>query len=367
MGKKKNKKGSTNHSKVTEEKIPSVPRSEPTAPATRETFNVAGSDSIIVRCPSHRYDSTISFYREIMGFHGEYHGKDICKIDWGKGPGTGLWIQKVDRLSHPSIWLVVETNDTELCKNIINSEDNLTMREVEADNIAEGVGGFWVSPECDLIHLVKRSDMSIADAIGTAKTVKASSPPPDSVTEDNPLLIGPASHAPAGHRGKIDGCDFKGGCNIAVKCPSTKYLSTVAFYRETLGLKILHYCPSCTKMKWSNTCSLWVDCLPSLTSHAVWLEINTSSTDAARGYLKGRKRVSMRPEVEIIPPGVDGFWISPPNDMVHLIRGPDGQDQLELAPGDLAETPLVRGVDKYFDSLQDAEKKPSEEESKATK
>ena len=327
MGKKKNKKNSTSH-KVADEK-PAPPANTPAAPATRENFEVSGSDTIIVRCPSHRYDSTISFYREIMGLHGEYHGKDMCKIEWGKGPGTGLWIQKVDRLTHPSLWLVVDTNDNDLAKNILKSDSRVTMREAEPDNIADGIGGFWVSPECDLVHLVKRSDVSIEDAIGTAKTTKAASPPPENNTnEDNPLLIGPASHAPTGHRGKIDGCDFKGGCNIAIKCPATKYLSTVAFYRETLGLPILHYCPSCSKIKWSETTSLWIDCLPSLTSHSVWLEINTSSTEAARSYLKGRKRVSMRPDVEIIPPGVDGFWVSPPNDMVHLIRGPDGQDEV---------------------------------------
>ena len=38
---------------------------------------------------------------------------------------------------------------------------------------------------------------------------------------------------------KLDGPQFSGGANIAIKCPSHTYEQTIAFYRDTLGLKML--------------------------------------------------------------------------------------------------------------------------------
>ena len=42
---------------------------------------------------------------------------------------------------------------------------------------------------------------------------------------------------------KLEGPQFSGGANIAIKCPSHTYEQTVAFYRDTLGLTV-------TKQNW---------------------------------------------------------------------------------------------------------------------
>ena len=38
---------------------------------------------------------------------------------------------------------------------------------------------------------------------------------------------------------KLDGPQFSGGANIAIKCPAHTYDQTVAFYRDTLALLLI--------------------------------------------------------------------------------------------------------------------------------
>ena len=38
---------------------------------------------------------------------------------------------------------------------------------------------------------------------------------------------------------KLDGPQFSGGANIAIKCPAHTYEETVTFYRDTLALPLL--------------------------------------------------------------------------------------------------------------------------------
>ena len=38
---------------------------------------------------------------------------------------------------------------------------------------------------------------------------------------------------------KLEGPQFSGGANIAIKCPSHTYDQTVSFYRDTLGLPLI--------------------------------------------------------------------------------------------------------------------------------
>ena len=38
---------------------------------------------------------------------------------------------------------------------------------------------------------------------------------------------------------KLDGPQFSGGANIAIKCPAHTYDQTVAFYRDTLALPLI--------------------------------------------------------------------------------------------------------------------------------
>eukprot|EP01064_Diplonema_japonicum_P039610 TRINITY_DN9981_c0_g2_i1.p2 TRINITY_DN9981_c0_g2~~TRINITY_DN9981_c0_g2_i1.p2 ORF type:complete len:363 (+),score=127.25 TRINITY_DN9981_c0_g2_i1:34-1122(+) len=314
-----------------------------------------GGNSLIIKCPTHKYESTVAFYRDILRLNVEYSSKDTCKLEWSEF--MYVWISRTDKLTHPSVWLVVDTNCTVRAKALL---EKCEMMRNEVDQLAEGVDGFWASPVNDMVHLIKGPGSVV---IASGKPQKHTPSPPAEETEDqNPLDVQAASHAPTGQKGKLVECRFSGGNNFAIKCPYPKYESTVAFYREVLGLKVVHYCKNCCKIQWNDKMSLWIDCVETICTPVIWLEVSTASTEAARAYLKGRKRVSLRPEVETLPPGVDGFWISPPNDMVHLIRGPDGQDEIALPPGELASLPFRSAIETHTEDILEAMKQAQLEE-----
>ena len=109
---------------------------------------------------------------------------------------------------------------------------------------------------------------------------------------------------------KLEGPQFSGGANIAIKCPSHTYEQTVAFYRDTLGLpSIEEEKDGCIFQFGPNR--LWIDSVPNLSHPDVWLELETNDTEAAASFLKVHG-VSRRDEVEQLREDFNGFFISAP-------------------------------------------------------
>src|SRR5947209_16312729 len=73
---------------------------------------------------------------------------------------------------------------------------------------------------------------------------------------------------------KLEGPQFSGGANIAIKCPSHTYEQTVAFYRDTLGLPLIEEeADGCIFQFGPNR--LWIDKVPNLSHPDIWLELET--------------------------------------------------------------------------------------------
>jgi catechol 2,3-dioxygenase-like lactoylglutathione lyase family enzyme len=117
---------------------------------------------------------------------------------------------------------------------------------------------------------------------------------------------------------------FAAGRNMAMKVPAHEYAKTVAFYRDVLGLDQL------TEPAKSSTDSvrfafgdkvLWIDRVPSLSQAELWLEVVTDDPDQAAAYLTQHGCVR-RDEVEPLPAGFAGCWISSPCNIIHLVTTP---------------------------------------------
>lgn len=114
---------------------------------------------------------------------------------------------------------------------------------------------------------------------------------------------------------------FKPGRNIAMKVPAHEYESTVAFYREVLGLK-----PK--EMQSPDTYesivfefgdkNLWIDKIAGISQAEIWLEVETGNIKEAEIYLK-KKGCARRDEIEPLPGDFKGFWVSSPSNIIHLI------------------------------------------------
>src|SRR6266540_3964740 len=119
---------------------------------------------------------------------------------------------------------------------------------------------------------------------------------------------------------KLEGPQFSGGANIAIKCPSHTYEQTVAFYRDTLWLPLIEEeKDGCIFQFGPNR--LWIDSVPNLSHPDIWLELETNDTEAAASFLKVHS-VTRRDEVEQLREDFNGFFISAPNGMIHLAIGP---------------------------------------------
>lgn len=112
---------------------------------------------------------------------------------------------------------------------------------------------------------------------------------------------------------------FRGGRNIAMKLPSHQFDETVAFYRDTLKLPMLKEEPEICGFDFGGV-DLWLDRVPAMSQAELWLELETPDTEAAAAYLADADVVRCD-EVEPLPEGFDGLWISSPANIIHLVSG----------------------------------------------
>ena len=117
----------------------------------------------------------------------------------------------------------------------------------------------------------------------------------------------------------VNSPNFSGGANIAIKCPSHTYEQTIVFYRDTLGLPLIEEEKEGCIFQFGSL-RLWIDRVPNLSHPDIWLELETNDTEGAAAYLRNHG-VERRDEVEQLREDFDGFWISDPAGIIHLVVG----------------------------------------------
>jgi hypothetical protein len=53
----------------------------------------------------------------------------------------------------------------------------------------------------------------------------------------------------------------------------------------------------------------------------LWLEVETDDSRTAARHLKAQDVVRCD-DIEVLPDGFDGFWVSAPGGIIHLVAGP---------------------------------------------
>lgn len=105
-----------------------------------------------------------------------------------------------------------------------------------------------------------------------------------------------------------------------MKVPPHLWDATVQFYRDVVGLKVIEHAPSVGFEFGAN--QLWIDRVDGLSQAEIWLELSTSDVEAAASQLKSAG-VVRRDEIEPLPEGFAGFWITSPASIIHLISKPE--------------------------------------------
>ena len=114
---------------------------------------------------------------------------------------------------------------------------------------------------------------------------------------------------------------FTPGKNIAMKVPAHEFDSTVAFYRDVLGFEAVDSLSpdgiESTGFKFGDK-NLWIDKVPGISQAELWLEVVAEDIEPASAYFK-KNNCTRRDEIEPLPEGLRGFWISNPAHIIHLI------------------------------------------------
>src|SRR5207237_5712765 len=100
----------------------------------------SGGANIAIKCPSHTYEQTVAFYRDTLGLPLIEEEAEGCIFQFGP---NRLWIDKVPNLSHPDIWLELETNDTEAASSFLKV--NGVVRRDEVENLRGEFDGVLVA------------------------------------------------------------------------------------------------------------------------------------------------------------------------------------------------------------------------------
>jgi catechol 2,3-dioxygenase-like lactoylglutathione lyase family enzyme len=116
---------------------------------------------------------------------------------------------------------------------------------------------------------------------------------------------------------------FAGGRNIALKVPPHQYDATVRFYRDVIGLKPLDNHPPAIGFEFGAN-QLWIDRVESMSQAELWLEVVAEDVPAAAEHFAAAG-VARRDEIERLPDSFDGFWISDPASIIHIVTAKSSQ------------------------------------------
>jgi extradiol dioxygenase family protein len=104
------------------------------------------------------------------------------------------------------------------------------------------------------------------------------------------------------------------GKNIAIKVPLHRWIETVSFYRDRVGLKEKTSSQDTVAFEFGGM-TLWIDRVPHQSQTDVWLELFSDDPSNALEHLGAPRRDELEPL-----DGVEGHWTSDPSGVILLVR-----------------------------------------------
>lgn len=117
----------------------------------------AGGRNIAMKVPPHLWETTVQFYRDILGL------KEIDNPSQSGPPSVGfefganrLWIDRVSGVSQAELWLQLTTDDTSAAAQHLAEAGVARCDEIEP--LPAEAPAFWVSSPASIVHLVSQPD-----------------------------------------------------------------------------------------------------------------------------------------------------------------------------------------------------------------
>lgn len=110
---------------------------------------------------------------------------------------------------------------------------------------------------------------------------------------------------------------FKPGANIALKVPTHLLRQTISFYADVLELPLAHRQGGAIVD--FGAVRLWIDGVPTMTQPELWLQVVAPDLERASQRLAAHAATRCD-EIEPLPAAVNGFWVSGPGGVIHLVQ-----------------------------------------------
>jgi catechol 2,3-dioxygenase-like lactoylglutathione lyase family enzyme len=115
--------------------------------------NFIPGSNIAMKVPVHEFESTVAFYRDILGFElVDASSPDETESVTFKFGDKNLWIDKISGISQAEVWLEVVKKDIEKASKYL--EENDCVRRDEIEPLPDSFKGFWISSPANIIHLI---------------------------------------------------------------------------------------------------------------------------------------------------------------------------------------------------------------------
>ena len=114
------------------------------------TANLYGGIDIAMKVPSHQYEATIAFYRDVVGL--APITEKAPAIGFALGPNR-LWIDEAPQMSQAEIWLELFTDRFEDAAAHLARAGVTRCDAIEP--LPEGFKGGWITSPANIVHMVR--------------------------------------------------------------------------------------------------------------------------------------------------------------------------------------------------------------------
>ncbi|MGV4274540.1 hypothetical protein [Citrobacter farmeri] len=115
--------------------------------------DIKGGIDIAMKVPSHQYQQTIDFYRNIIGLP-EIVDKPPA-LGFELGPNR-LWIDEAPGLSQAELWLELFTPHFSAAERYV--EQCGVVRCDAVEQLPDGFNGGWIMNPCNIVHMLREPE-----------------------------------------------------------------------------------------------------------------------------------------------------------------------------------------------------------------
>ena len=117
------------------------------------TGKIKGGINIAMKVPSHQYEATVAFYRDVVGLK-PFTAKAPA-IGFELGPNR-LWIDEAPAMSQAEIWLELFPGDHRAALGHLEASGVVRCDPIEP--LGEGFRGGWIMNPANIVHMVREPD-----------------------------------------------------------------------------------------------------------------------------------------------------------------------------------------------------------------